>query len=311
MGTWARVAVSLSVGCCVLLGAPGSAVGSGGVQDGAPQSAQRAVEGLFVQTARRGTLRRVAGRRGVFRLMLAGAHRHVSVIGGRPQRRAGAEPLSAFVRRWRARGFASDPPNAALVVAGARASRDVVIVELSRPRRGPRSVSYIARVVRGASTPALARFAARADARVAARFGQASLFIDSAASVSYPTVQMTVSVPRTPPDEASRLAFVLGTSAGDSAVFASDYVGFPLRVISPGPVSFEIEDQSAFAIWSSSGSSADITLKVTPQRDPIVGMVLGAVEFADQVTIQGAGQNFAVTNGRFSIPVSALAPGRR
>jgi hypothetical protein len=310
MGTRARIAVLLAIGCGVLLGsagAPGSPALSGGSsQYGAHQSAQRAVEGLFVQTARRGTLRRVPGRRGVFRLALARAHRQVTVFSGRPQRRAGAESLSAFVRRWRARGFASDPPNAALVVAGAPASRDVVIVELSRPRPGPRSVSYVARVVRGASTPGLARFAARADDRVAARFGQSSLFIDSAAADPYPTVQMQVSIPRTPTDEAGRLAFILGTEAGDSAVF--DLLSFPVRVISPGPVSFEIEDQSAFAIWSSSGSSADVTLRVNPLRDPIVGSV---GPFADDVTIQGGSQTFPVTNGMFSIPVAGLAPAGR
>ena len=97
----------------------------------------------------------------------------------RPARGAGTEPPGRFVRRWRQRGFVDDPPNAALEVVGAPRGRDVMVLELSAPRRvGADGIGFRARRISGPSTPALARFARRADHRVARTFGGASLFVD-------------------------------------------------------------------------------------------------------------------------------------
>jgi hypothetical protein len=89
--------------------------------------------------------------------------------------------VSAFVRKWERLGFEEEPPNAALVIADAPNSRDVLVVELSNPKlRRHGGLAFRAEVLKGSSTGALDRFGDRADKRVAARFGQMSLFIDPA-----------------------------------------------------------------------------------------------------------------------------------
>lgn len=134
---------------------------------------------LFVLHAGHGTLK-PGGSAGRFGLTLrdTGA---VTSFTDRPRRRAGEQPLRRLVHRWRALGFTADPPNAALVDSGAPKGRDVVVVTLTRPKllAGGHAVRFRAHRIKAADG-ALGRFDKRADARLAARFAGASLFIDDA-----------------------------------------------------------------------------------------------------------------------------------
>lgn len=155
-------------------------------------SAPQRTSELFVQQAGGGTLERV--RDGAFRLRLSGVAPTVSSFTDRPRRRASAQSLRSFVRDWSASGFAADPPNAALVLAGARRSADVAMLTLSRPRydRARRTLTYRAEPLRGDGGDALASFARRADPVRALRFAAASLFIDNGAGSSYRQVSIEV-----------------------------------------------------------------------------------------------------------------------
>lgn len=150
---------------------------------------------LFVQETAGGTLTRVA--RGRYRLRLTGVARVVTTFTDRPGRRAGQEPLRRYVGRWAARGFASDPPNAALVLHDAPRRADVAMLTLSRPRYDARrrTLTYAARPLRGTVAGELAPLRRRAD-RIPARsrFGAASLFVDDAGAASiYQPITLQVS----------------------------------------------------------------------------------------------------------------------
>ena len=93
---------------------------------------------LFVLTAAGGKLERVRGRNRVLRLVLRRPARDVTGFLDRPARTTGQQPLARFVGRWASLGFAEVPPNAAVVLADAPSDRDVLVVELSRPRLGAR-----------------------------------------------------------------------------------------------------------------------------------------------------------------------------
>ena len=133
---------------------------------------------LFVLRAGGGEIERV--RAGVFELVLRRLASAVTVFSDRPQRVVREQRLRSFVKGWNGLGFGSDPPNAALSVAGAPAARDVLVLELSRPRigAGGRTLRFRARPLAGAPDGSLRRFAGRADRARVRRFGSASLFVD-------------------------------------------------------------------------------------------------------------------------------------
>jgi hypothetical protein len=138
---------------------------------------------LFVLTAAGGKLERVRGRTRVFTLVLRRPAHDVTGFTDRPARRTGQRPLARFVRRWATLGFAAVPPNAAVVLAYAPSNRDVLIVELSRPRLGAAGkLVFRAKVLGGNPQGRLHGFARSADRRIAARFGRVSLFIDPAST---------------------------------------------------------------------------------------------------------------------------------
>ena len=89
---------------------------------------------LFVLRAGGGEIERL--RAGVFGLVLRRSASAVTVFSDRPQRVAREQRLRRFVNSWERLGFAADPPNAALSIAGAPTARDVLVLELSRPRLG-------------------------------------------------------------------------------------------------------------------------------------------------------------------------------
>jgi len=156
----------------------------------APNTSDRAKGSLlYVQETAGGTIERLGA--GAYRLRLTGVSPRVTTFTDRPRRRAGRQGLEGFVGSWKANGFAADPPNAALVLDDAPASRDVVLLTLSHPRydRARRTLTYRATPLRGRET-ALASFARRADPLRAGDLGAASLFIDDGGVLS--TVVFTI-----------------------------------------------------------------------------------------------------------------------
>jgi len=110
-------------------------------------------------------------------------HAKVTAFSDRPARVGGAVGLRRFVARWTA-AFGADPPNAALQLDRAPVGRDVVLLELRRPRhhRRARTLTFRVRPLRTTDRRQLSTIARRADRRVAARLGRASLFIDDGPS---------------------------------------------------------------------------------------------------------------------------------
>jgi len=138
---------------------------------------------LFVQQTDGGTLHRTGA--GTYRLTLRGVAPSLTTFTDRPARAAGSESARRFVTRWPGRGFAADPPNAALVMDGAARDRDVVVLTLSHPAYHPRTrtFTYAAHPLRGTPGRALKGFAKRRDSVRELRFGAANLFIDDASDI--------------------------------------------------------------------------------------------------------------------------------
>jgi hypothetical protein len=160
--------------CAVVIGL---AVCSASAATAAPSGDQPKGSLLYVQQTSGGSIERLG--HGVYRLRLTGISPRVSTFTDRPRRRAGSQGIEGFVHKWRANGFAADPPNAALVLDQAPASRDVALLTLSHPHynRAKQTLTYRATPLHGRE-PALASFARRADPISAGELGGASLFVD-------------------------------------------------------------------------------------------------------------------------------------
>ncbi len=145
---------------------------------------------LYLLQAEGGTLERVPGG---WRLTLRDPDATVTSFTDRPARVGSAQRLRRFVAGW-ARAFAGDPPNAALQLDRAPVGRDVVLLELRRPRfhAAAGTLTFRARLLTSTRRTQLRAIARRADPRVARSFGRASLFIDDGpSSIGY---VVTVSV---------------------------------------------------------------------------------------------------------------------
>jgi hypothetical protein len=148
----------------------------------APASAAGAHGGtLYVQQAGDGTLVR-AGH--AWHLVLERPDAHVIAFSDRPARTGAAVTLAAFVDGWAA-AFGGDPPNAAIEIAGAPPSRDVALVELSKPRlrRHGRRLVYRA-VPLTATSATLGGLARRADRGIAGHLGRVTVFIDDGSALT-------------------------------------------------------------------------------------------------------------------------------
>ncbi|HEY7121257.1 MAG TPA: hypothetical protein VH329_01740 [Solirubrobacterales bacterium] len=131
---------------------------------------------LFTQTTHKGTLSPIAGRDDVFKLTFAEASPDVTVFTDRPVRSASTEEMADFVSQWDARGFANDPPNAALVLDQEPDDADTAVFTLADPTYDQASgaVTYTATHV-GGGTSSLP-----SDEHIdpPPTFGDAHLFID-------------------------------------------------------------------------------------------------------------------------------------
>lgn len=167
----------LCVAICTLgagLGAPAGAQGDGS----SPAEAVAATEQVLgVVSARGGSF---DGKH----LTLTGVQPQLTWFSDRPARRAGLLDTASLEEAFFARQV---PPNAALVLDGSPASRDVVVVELSKARydSNEHRLSFATKVVKPDDVfrvvhPRLSEFADRSDAKIPKRFDASALFIDTA-----------------------------------------------------------------------------------------------------------------------------------
>jgi hypothetical protein len=254
--------------------------------EGAAQArSSQSVESLFVVAGQEGSSRRVPGRRGHFELVVGRAGR-VASFTDRPARHAGSFSLSGFVRAWKRLGFESDPPNAALVVADAPAKRDVVIVELRRPRlaRGG-GIAFAARVERGSRPRGLAGFVRRADVRVPQRFGRVSLFIDPGGA---PTVQVVIQI--------------TGLSGGTLNIdFTRSWTISNLDASFTGQIGQWIGSLRAVLIAGAQpAATVNLSMSVTGTGNAVTGMA----QVPPGVTVTALSPaSKVITNGQFTLPI--------
>ena len=137
---------------------------------------------LFSLESRAGTLVPDArAGKGRFTLTLRGVERRATWFTDRPQRNAGRVDTRKLFTAWRELGFRADPPNAALVVDRAKASRDTVAAEIRLRSYAPRRrTARLAVRTLGSLGNGLRHINRRIDLRPPRRFGAASLFIDNA-----------------------------------------------------------------------------------------------------------------------------------
>jgi hypothetical protein len=244
---------------------------------------------LFVVHAGHGTLKR-AGAPGRFALTLP-ASGPVTSFTDRPRRRAGERGLRSFVHQWKALGFTSDPPNAALVDAGAPKGRDVVVVTLTRPKllAGGQAVRFRARRIKAAGG-ALGRFDKRADARVAAHFTGASLFVDDGLAGAKPFLWSVQGLPAAGVFTVHFPGETMSEAQVDGGVQAGSITDFDFA--SSGSLALTAGD---------AGMSGSFFLSVVPNGDTVTGNV--SFPTGTSVTVippSGAAQ--ILKPGKFSLP---------
>ena len=156
------------------------AAGCGGSDDNAStdgaSSSPPSGGDLFTQNTHTGSLQPIPGRNDVFTLTLEQPAPDVTVFTDRPVRSASTESLAGFVDQWDQRGFAQDPPNAALVLDQEPDNADTAIFKLADPRydKADGTVSYTASHVNGGTS------SLPSDEHIdpPPSFGDAHLFID-------------------------------------------------------------------------------------------------------------------------------------
>jgi hypothetical protein len=152
--------------------------GCGGDDDGSGEGGTAASETggeLFTQSSRKGTLTPIAGSEDTFKLTLSEAAPNVTVFTDRPARSASTEPLADFVDRWEQRGFAQDPPNAALVIDQEPDDADTAVFTLADPsHEATGSVTYTATHISGGTSS----LPSDEDIDPPPSFGDSHLFID-------------------------------------------------------------------------------------------------------------------------------------
>jgi hypothetical protein len=253
--------------------------------EAAEAAAQQAGASLFVVSGQAGRLEPVGGRAGDFRLVLRGPG-SVARFTDRPARRVGDLSPVRLVRDWRRLGFLDDPPNAALVIDDAPANRDVVIVELGRPRLTTSGLRFRVRPVSGRHSLALARFRARADGRGPRRFRRASLFIDPASAQPVTVVFSIQNLTQ---------GGVVGISFGSSWTI-SDYAVPTLQ----GPIQALVSSAAGVLI---TGASTPSTFGLTFRVSGTGNAVTGTAQVPQGTTVTAlAPSSQPISSGQFSLP---------
>ena len=132
---------------------------------------------LFVQEAASGSL--VTGKNGTMILTLSGVRDDTVYFSDRPARVSGVIDTDLFVHCSMFSG--NNPPNAALMLLGAPAENDTVIITISDPKYDKRNatLSYTAVKVPNYTGEGLQVYKTFADPGVAETFGRVMLFIDN------------------------------------------------------------------------------------------------------------------------------------
>jgi hypothetical protein len=256
---------------------------------------------LFVLTAAGGQLERVRGRKRLFRLVLRRPAQDVTGFTDRPARRTGQQPLARFIRGWARLGFAEVHPNAAVVLADAPSNRDVLVVELSRPRLGGggRTLAFRAEVLRGNPSGRLRGFAGRTDRRVAARFGRVSLFVDPGGQ----EVTLLYTLSNVPQGGSVSISFVDGTGRPTAQIDLAD----DLFVQTDGPTKLIVG--SVALVLTATGSSplnGTVQVGITVDAGAPCAQGTAVISPGASATVRNVDtrRTFPVTNGEFCIPIS-------
>ncbi len=170
----ARLVAVLAI-LAVCLALPAVAAARGGV--GVPANSSL----LFSLDSKGGTLKAVGKPdRRRYVLTLTGVGREVTWFADRPRRDAGRLGAHRLFDNWGRLGFRASPPNAALVVSGARADEDSMAVELRLRHydHRTRTATFAAREI-GSLGGGLRHLQRRLDPHVPSHFRNASLFIDN------------------------------------------------------------------------------------------------------------------------------------
>jgi hypothetical protein len=263
---------------------------------GAQTSPAAAPDQLYVLQVGSGSLERVGKE---WHLTLRDPYRTVTSFTDRPARVGGSVHLQRFVAAW-PRTFAGDPPNAALQIDDAPPGRDVVLLELGRPRLDRTGHALTLRVtpLRTTRQTTLRALALRADARINPRFGRASLFVDDSASpTGFP---LTITVAGTQPGPARFLFSPANSSFQPGGTLES---GFPfgLTVIP----SMTVNSSAQFLtidLPGGAGVTAQVLVDSTPAGAPLQGIVTLPAGYV--ATFQtSAGKVDADQSGPVTIPV--------
>jgi hypothetical protein len=250
---------------------------------------------LFVLRAGGGELERV--RAGVFELVLRRPSSVVTAFSDRPARLTREQRLRSFVSSWSSFGFRADPPNAALSIAGAPSARDVLVLEISRPRLGAggRTLRFRARPLAGEPKGRLRRFAQRADRAGTRRFGPASLFVD-------PSEQEVVADFHFGGLPQGSLAVV---DLSNALVDMSADATVPINVHTTGPADALVSLNTLLAAPTAAATvDVDIALSMSVQAGAtrLEGDLALPTGATASVTI-GPGTVVPLSNGDFSVPL--------
>jgi hypothetical protein len=240
---------------------------------------------LFAQTGLGGTLTPIKGENDVYDLTLTGASPDVTQFTDRPVRKASSESLAAFVGSWQDRGFAQNPPNAALVIDQQSENADTSVFTLADPKYNEAAgeLTYRATHVEG-GTAALPH----PDQHVLPppKFGQAHLFVDPG---STPITDVLVVIDGAPADHNTVI-----TLDSQFEVF-----------VGPGEQSTEWQTlaRSNGAVGGQAirfEGNGEVGFQVTGAEPPITGSA--QIASGSGVTMQvNGGTPQPVRNGRFSV----------
>jgi hypothetical protein len=139
------------------------------------------VELLYVANGKSGTVT-PSGGKGRYKLTLNGVGHQVIAFADRPRRDTLNMKTKDFFSQWSS-VFAKDPPNAAVdLLAAGKGS--TFVFELSNPQYSGSRVTFDARKL-GRATGGLSHYQRQLANNLPSRFGEASLFIDRAASATW------------------------------------------------------------------------------------------------------------------------------
>jgi len=238
---------------------------------------------LFTQTAHSGTLTAIADQDGVFTLTLDDPAPNVTAFTDRPVRSASTQPLDEFVADWAKRGFAEDPPNAALVLDEAPDDADTAVYTLADPRIDSASgaVSYTAtRIQSGTGSLPPDEGADHPE-----KFGDAHLFIDPSGGT---TVSLALDVVQ---KQGGRTQVAFDSPWTVVVGNGEEGIGY---ITAPNPGGGTIISQTI-----SMTSSGGVEFAVTGGSGPVTGTA--TVPSGAKLTVQvGDGPTTPVPNGRFS-----------